>query len=119
MSPFEQAAQVYQRERCARSFTEDVELHFLHGFVFSRPDFFIMGRPVIKAAPYALIVDPAHLFPSSECDCWMVYLMAGNIARSWVTLPWPLPWLAFERKNELRFVSADAIKRLSLQSSPP
>lgn len=48
----------------------------------------------------------------------MVFLMAGNIARALEMTPWPLPWLGFERGKELRFVSADAIKRLSLPPGP-
>lgn len=116
MTPFEQAAKVYDRESCVRSFTEDVELHFLHGFVHSTPDFFIMGRPVVRAAAPALILNPSHPFARAECDAWMVYLAAGDLGKAWQVLPWPLPWLVFERNNELRFVSADAIKRLS---SPP
>lgn len=113
MTPFEQAAQVYAKERCARSFTEDVELHFLHGFVHSTPDYFIMGRAVVKCAPPALIVDPQHRFSRAVCDAWMVYLAAGDLGKAWDVLPWPLPWLVFERNNELRFVPADAMKRLS------
>lgn len=113
MSPYEQAAQVYLRERCARSFTEDVELHLMHGFVHSTPAYFIMGRPVIRTAPAWQIVDPAHTFARADCDTWMVYLAAGDLGRAWDVLPWPLPWLAFERKNELRFLPAEAVSRLS------
>lgn len=113
MMPVEQAAKVYETEPCARTFKEDLEAHLLNGFVFSRPDFFIMGRPVIKAASYEEITDPWHKFPSAECDCWHIHLMAGNCARAWVIMPWELPWFAWERKNELRFYPVSAIRRLS------
>jgi hypothetical protein len=113
MTPVEQAAAVYEREACARTFREDLEAHLLHGFVFSRPDFFIMGRPVAKGADYALVVDPWHHFPSAECDCWNIYLFAGNVTPAWRILPWELPWFCWERKNELRYYHASAIRRLS------
>ena len=113
MMPVEHAAKVYEGEKCARTFREDLEAHLLNGFVFSRPDFFIMGRPVIKAADPALIVDPWHKFPSAECDCWHIYLFSGNMVRAWAIMPWPLPWFCWERKNELRFYSVEAIHRLS------
>lgn len=113
MMPVEKAAEVYSREKCARTFREDLEAHLLNGFVFSRPDFFIMGRPVIKSADPALIIDPTHHFPSSECDCWHIYLFAGNMVRAWAIMPWALPWFSFERKNELRFYSSSVISRLS------
>lgn len=117
ISPYERAAQAFAAEPHARSFTEDVELHLLHGFVHSTPAYFIMGRPVPRHAAPALIVDPAVLFPREQCDAWMVYLAAGDLGRAWDVLPWPLPWLVFERGNELRFVPLDAIKRLS--TNPP
>lgn len=118
MSPYEQAKAVYDREPCARSFAQDLELHMRGGFVFSRPDFFVMGRPVISTMQHAFIVNPAYRFHSAECDCWHVYLFAGNIARAWGVLPWPLPLFSWERKNELRFYPESAIHRLSPNDEP-
>lgn len=89
-------------------------LHYLHGFVFSTPEFFIMGRAVVKAGEQALIVNPEHTFPRSLCDCWHIYLMAGNPSEAWDIMPWPLPWFSFERRNDLRFYRAERIRRLSL-----
>jgi hypothetical protein len=113
MMPVEKAAEVYQLETCKRSFREDLEAHLLNGFVFSRPDFFIMGRPVIKAASYEEITDPTFRFPSANCDTWHIHLMSGNMVKAWAIMPWELPWFAWERKNELRFYSVSAIRRLS------
>lgn len=113
LTPVERAAAVYQSEACARTFREDLEAHLLSGFVFSRPDYFIMGRPVIRTAEAALILDPWHHFPSAECDCWHVWLMAGNTVKAWDIMPWPLEWVSFERKNELRFYRTADIRRLS------
>jgi len=115
-TPFQQAAEAFLAEPHARSLTEDLEAHLINGFVFSRPDYFVMGRPVIRTAPEAQIVDPWHRFPSGQCDCWHVYLMAGNMAKAWEILPWAMPWMSFERKNELRFVPLEAMKRLALPS---
>jgi hypothetical protein len=109
----ERAAHVYHTEPCARSFTEDVEAHLLHGFVVSRPDLFIMFRPVVRSADPRLIVDPQHRFNSAECDCWHVFLAAGNLAIAWRFEPWPLPWLSWEVKNVLRFARTAKIRGLS------
>lgn len=113
MMPVEKAAEVYKLETCKRTFREDLEAHLLNGFVFSRPDFFIMGRPVIKAATYEEITDPTFRFPSGMCDTWHIHLMSGNMVRAWAIMPWELPWFAWERKNELRFYPVSAIHRLS------
>ena len=114
MTPFEQARQVYAHEPCARSFEQDLQLHYLHGFVFSTPKYFIMGRPVDKDAAPALIVNPAHTFDIRVCNCWHIYLMAGGHAEAWDIMPWPLGWFSFERRNELRFYPAERIRRLSV-----
>lgn len=114
MNPIAQARLVYALEPCARSFLDDLEAHLGLGFVYSTPDFFVMGRPVQRSAPAHLIIDPSVSFERSVCDCWHVYLAAGNLGKAWGILPWPLEWLSFERKNELRFYKASDIRRLSL-----
>ncbi len=112
MTPYEQAMAVYKSEPCARTFEADLALHLEFGFVFNTPEFFIMGRPVKKDAPHGLILDSSYAFVRRECDCWHIHLAAGNLEQAWQILPWQLPWLCFERKNELRFVPADRIQRL-------
>lgn len=114
MSPYFEAKAVYDREPCVRTFEEDLLIHFQHGFVFSTPDYFIMGRPVDLQAEHALIVNPAHIFPREKCNCWHIYLMAGSPKPAWDIMPWPLGWFSFERRNELRFYPVDRIRRLSI-----
>lgn len=112
MTPFEQAMLVYQSEPCARTFEQDLRLHFQFGFVFSTPDFFVMGRPVMKDWIESVIVDPMKLLQPMQCDCWHVHTFAGNLSKAWGILPYPLPFISFERKNELRFYRLDALRRL-------
>lgn len=112
MTPLLEAIAVYDREDCARSFNEDLSWHLEHGFVFSRPDFFIMGRPVPHLAGERLITS-LRKFHSADCDCWHIWLMAGNVSPAFKIMPWPLKWVSFERKNELRFYRMENIHRLS------
>lgn len=114
MTSYEKALQVMKREHQGHSFDYALTWHLLNGFVFSRPDFFVMGRPVIKWAAPELIVDPSHRFPSGQCDCWHIYLLAGLHEKAWSVMPWELPWLSWERGNDLRFYEVERIKRLSL-----
>jgi hypothetical protein len=106
MTPVEQAAAVYQREPCARSFVEDVELHLMHGFVFNTPDWFMLARPVWHKAPQELIVDPNYNdFPI--LNCWHCYLFAGKdiywAAYKAQQIAGPvMEWVSFERRNKLR-----------------
>lgn len=112
MTPVEKAAAVYESEPCAYSFKQDLEFYLLNGFVFSRPDFFIMGRPVVSTAPVDMITGH-HRFSSASCDCWHMALAGGNLSRMWPMLPWELPLVCFQRGNELRFAKLSSMRRLS------
>lgn len=114
MTPFEEAQAVYLREPCARPFQQDLMLHYLHGFVFSTPDYFMMGRPVMRSGRPADIVNPAHRFDWGGCDAWWIYLAAGETHRAWPIMPWPMAWFGWERKNEVRWYPVDRVKRLSI-----
>lgn len=114
MSPAEQAAEVYEREDCPRTFARDVELHMLNGYVFSTPHFFAMGRPVNSMCPAWQIVDPAVRFERG-CDAWLVYLVAGDMRRALACFPYRLPLVGFERFNVLRWHPMDKlIARIAL-----
>lgn len=109
MKPVELVAAVYQQEECARSFREDLEAHLLHGYVYSHPEAFVMGRPVRKDAPYEDIVNPWVNF--TDPDCWHLYLFAGAFHHAFAAPPFQLPWVSYERKNKLRFYRWNDIER--------
>lgn len=118
MSPYERVEQLYSASPEAQSFAWYVDYHHRRGFVFSGPEFFIMGRPVVRTADPALICEPTHAFAPAECDCWFIFAMAGDMAKAWGIMPWPLPWFAWERElgrtRDLRFYQVDDIRRLSI-----
>lgn len=107
MTPFEKATEVYQREPCARTFVDDLALHLRHGWVISAPGWFIMGRPVCYWAwSNQQILDPSFN-PPDEPDCWHVWLAAGDLVQALKFIPFPLPYISFERKNVLKMYSFD------------
>lgn len=108
--PIEEARAVYSREKCARTFDEDLALHMRNGYVFVTPDVFIMGRPVLKDAPYSLITNPEIVF--EKPDCWLVYLGAGKLDLFFKYMPYFLPWMAWERKNKLRYKETAHVERV-------
>lgn len=112
LTPFEEAREVYAKEPSAHSFEDDLLWHLQNGYVISRPDLFIMGRHVDSKAPSGQIVG-RWLFHPDRCDAWHIALFAGEIGPAFSLMPWKLPLLAFERKNELRFVPLESIQRLS------
>lgn len=107
MSPAEQAAKIYQTEPCARTFFEDLEAHLWNGgYVFSTPEFFIMGRAVPSMAPVRMLVDPWNAFDEADCDTWFIYLAAGNMQRFFQCHDFvgvKKEWLAWERNNAIRW----------------
>ena len=115
-SPFAKIEAQYAAHPREEPFVNYLLHYHRHGFVFSRPDFFAMGRPVIRAALPHLILDPKVQFKSEECDCWYVMAAAGNMARMWRIMPWPLEWFSWTRLHdplaELTFVRTETLIRL-------
>lgn len=116
MSPFQRLEIEYEKHPRAEPFLYYVRLYACHGFVFSRPDFFCMGRPVPSSAEPARILDDREQFHGEERDAWYVMAAAGNTARMWSVVPFALPWFCWTRLSdpisELRFVATDRLQRL-------
>jgi hypothetical protein len=110
MSPFDQAAEVYEREPCARSFDEDLFHHLRHGYVISTPQFFALLRPVQRDWPIAWLREPWRI--DRQGNCWWLWLLAGDLVAGAQALPFPLPYIGYERENvpvirrASRFISA-------------
>lgn len=116
MTPIDLIREEYRLHPREESFQTYLDWHLENGFVFSTPDFFIMGRRVNKDHIERLGID---FCPTYEmfADCWYVHAMAGDISKAWDILPYPLPYIAFERKRgetlELTCVKTERMKRLS------
>ena len=81
-------------------FGEALERNYRDGFVFSTPSFFIMGRP--------------HERPNT----WFIEGMAGDCAKAWSILPWPMGWVAFHRfDSELHLHRMEDIRRLTVPTN--
>jgi hypothetical protein len=78
----------------------EIGLHLVHGFVFSTPLGFVMGRPVRHDAPEEEIMDIAVSHPAA--DCWLIWLAAGDLSELVRHFPYWLPLVAFHRGDTLR-----------------
>ena len=102
-------------------FAEALEHHYRRGFVFSTPQYFVMGRPVLKghkgdAQHIADIRNPA--FSWEVYDSWWIHAAAGDTKRMWDVLPWPLGFIGFERfDGEPRFYRTEDLRRLTVPVS--
>lgn len=85
MKPVEQASIWF-----GEHFVECVADHFLNGYVISKPEFFLMGK--------------------REDDAWFVTYLAGDLRAAVAAIPYPLPWVIFQRDNgELRRYSLESL----------
>lgn len=108
MTPFDKALAVYIRHPTKRDFGEDIAAHLRSGYVISAPWGFVAFRPVLRDSPEELIVDPITVFPYA--DTWHVWLAAGDWRRLLLRhLPFPLPWISWEREFRLRFWSLEKL----------
>jgi len=116
MTAYEKLEKAYAEHPQEEPLRNYVDWHMRHGFVFSRPDFVAIGRPVMKSAPPESIRNPMHLFPSEECNCWFIFAAAGNMSRMWDIVPFPLGWFGWTRLHdplsEIVFVEAERLRRL-------
>lgn len=95
MSPFDEIALVYERRGWA--FAPALAANLNDGFVFSTPEFFIMGR--------------------ERGDAWFIEAFAGDTAKAWSILPWEKPFVEFQRfDNVLRRVPIGTLRRMTLSS---
>lgn len=74
--------------------------HLIGGYVISTPEVFLLFRPVDSRRP-DLFDDPWAVF--EEVDTWFCYLAAGDLSQFGRFMPYPLPFVAWNRKNSLRF----------------
>lgn len=92
MSPIDKAGLAYVKHGV--DFAQALERNYQGGFVFSTPEFFIMGRELEGG--------------------WFIDSFAGDMDKAWAILPYELPYVAFQRfDNDLRFVLIERLRRLT------
>ncbi len=120
MSPYLQLDLQYTKHPQKESFGWYISWHMEHGFVFSTPDYFVMGRPIriykLKEQTQEAI-DRMLIFEKQEANCWYIHAMSGDMNRAWDILPYPLGQIAWERIREngrdLQITSTETLRRLS------
>jgi hypothetical protein len=110
------------------TFREDLEAHLLHGYVFSTPGWFVMGRPVDSTASAEAINDPWHVFPLATHDCWFIHAYAhtaqinfrGLVENVLRVMPYELPLAAWMRMRDerVRIYSIQKLRSWTTMKSP-
>lgn len=115
---------MYPETEFHNSFTVDVSLHLLYGYVIATPEAFIMGRAIQRNADINLIRDPSVSF--DDPDCWWVWLAVGvaSLEVFFRHEPYPLPYFGWDRRGKARFYERERLihgieKRQNSKSSRP
>ena len=112
MSPIDKIQHTFAQKGV--DFPSILEMHYAHGFVYSTPEFFVMGRPVDSKESYNLIREPTYTFDDYRQDAWWIYGMAGQTDKAWNILPYHLPLIGFERFDEIpSFYAISTLRRLT------
>jgi hypothetical protein len=104
LAPYDSIRALYVAENLPLSWEELVGWHLADplGYVIKEPDFFIMGRAVVKSAGEDNIRDFRVRFPAASCDAWFLYAFAGDMTKAMDRLidkTHHREWIAWERFN--------------------
>lgn len=104
MKPIDHIAKLYREIDMPRDMQEDIDAHLANGYVISTPEFFVMGRAIARDASAVAIDNPWFPFKREHQDTWLVYAFAGSSRNFLSFVPYPLRWLAWQRRGKpLRF----------------
>ena len=98
MTPYAKALELYRGD--TRRFTDELELHFLHGYVVATPEAFAMARPIrADWDDPARVADISQVEPLASANCWFIWLLAGDLLAVVRWLPVELPLIGFSRQG--------------------
>lgn len=98
-----------------RTFHEDLAA-FLHtGRVYITPTAVMLA----KAVPSGMeLHKPWDQWDESKCDCWLIWLAAGDLGEFFRYAPFPLPWICWARRwGPLKHYEWDRVYRRVMQET--
>lgn len=100
MTPYERAVSAHEADPDNDPFADVLAAHLVGGVVVSTPDVFFLARPVDTRGEQDLFDYAWCQF--ADPDCWHCYLAAGDLRGLGRYMPYPLPFISFVRRKELR-----------------
>ncbi|QIF01956.1 hypothetical protein [Roseimicrobium sp. ORNL1] len=96
----------------SRTFEEDLAAFIHTGRVYITPTCVLFAKAVPSHREYH---EPWDTWEPHECDAWLVWLAAGDLAEFFQYVPYELPWLVWARRDRLRKWPYDLARRHILQ----
>lgn len=105
-------ARWYEAEFGEGAFERSLYGHLRKGYIFSGPDYLVMGRPVHSSWSHDDLSDPDLI--SNDPDTWFVFMAKSrNPLQDLLLLaPYELPNVAFEVQGKIRILSIDNATKL-------
>lgn len=117
MTPYQEAQAVYLREESTTTFLAELANHLENptAWVFKTPTMFCLGRPVASDGLEAEILNSRIIYPRERWDAWFLAVYAGDVTEILRQVPFRLPLYGWQKRNRLRFRSAEDIDRIFLR----
>lgn len=99
MTPLNELRGLYARYSPERDLGADMGWFLQCGYVFSTPDYIVMGKGIRRGSEVHLILDPTYIFPKDEIDTWFIFAFAGHEKDFLAFIPFELKWIAWQRRG--------------------
>ena len=117
LTPYQEAQAVYLREESTTSFFAELANHLENptAWVLKSPPMFCLARPVWSGGLEEEIINSRIVYPRESWDAWFLAVYAGDVAEVLRQVPFRLPLYGWQKRNRLRFWTAEDIDRLFLR----
>jgi hypothetical protein len=78
-----------------RTFHEDLAAFIHTGRVYITPTCVLFAKAVPSSVKQH---GPWDLWEEAQCDCWLIWLAAGDLGEFFRYAPFPLPWICWARR---------------------
>ena len=110
----EQLRELYRRSNAVRTPEEDIALFMANpdGYVIRTPQYVVLAKEIVHWMSEEELRDPAVPLPKGiSPEGYYIYAHVGDFTNFLQFMPHPLPWVAWHRREVLRFYSLPQIRR--------
>ena len=117
LTPYQEAQAVYLREESTTTFLSELALHLENptAWVLKTPTMFCLARPVASRGLESEILNARIVYPRESWDAWFLAVYAGDVSEVLRQVPFQLPSYGWQKRNRLRFWTAEDIDRIFLR----
>ena len=77
----------------------DIEIHAQYGVAYLSPELCLLARPVDGNRPDDELIRLQSMDLTYNVNTWMIWIAAGDLSHCLNVMPYPLPFVAFQRNG--------------------